>query len=141
MPTPGRGQFVRERFNRLVEEIWPEFGPDDKVSSRFSLFRRQTTTTTTTLGVPKTPWTEVVLDQPCMYLGAWSESAERFGLTPAGFKRQTMIVLWTTYEDVHEGDDLYLFADGRHYFVQEAQVEGGLRRLLCDSSQAQHVSP
>ena len=141
MPTPGRGQFIRERFNRLVETVWSEIGPDDKVTSTFNLYRRQTATTTTDLGVPKTPWTLVAANQPCMYIGAWSASAERFGLVAGGKRSQTMLVVWTTRTDVKVGDDLFLAEHQRHYFVQEVQPEGGLHRLLCDSSQAQNQSP
>ena len=141
MPTPGRGQFIRERFARLVDAIWADIGPDDRVSSEFTLFRRQTVTGTSDLGVPHTPWTQVVANQPCLYIGAWSSTADRFAINVPGFKRQTIIVLWTTFANCREGDDLYLAADGRHYLVQGVEVEGGLRRLSCDSSQAQNTSP
>jgi len=144
MPTPGRGQAIRERFNRLVEDTWKLYGPDDKVTSQYNLYRRQTTTSTTDLGVPKTPWTAVATDEPCMYIGAWSTSAasaERFGLMLGGKRSQTMLVIWTTRTDVQVGDDLFLAEHQRHYHVQEVHQEGGLHRLLVDSGQAQNQSP
>lgn len=141
MATPGRGQFIRERFNTLVEVVWPAVGPDDRVVSEYNLYRRQTTTSTTDLGIPKTPWTVVATDVPCMFIGAWSASAERFGLVPAGKQSQTMLIVWTTRTDVKPGDDLYLLIHQRHYHVQEVHPEGGLHRLLVDSGQAQNQSP
>lgn len=117
------------------------YGPDDKVTSTYNLYRRQTATSTTDLGVPKTPWTLVASAEPCMFIGDWSDSAERFGLKQPGKQSQTMLVVWTTRTDVQPGDDLYLTMHQRHYHVQEVQPEGGLHRLLCDSSQAQATSP
>lgn len=136
-----RGQFIRERFNALVEHVWSEIGPDDRVTSTYTLHRRQTVTSTTGLGIPKTPWTPVLLNEPCMFIGEWSASAQRFGLDPGGKSSQTLLVLWTTYTDVHPGDDLFLAFDSKHYHVREVQQEGGLYRLLCDSELAQNTSP
>lgn len=134
-----RGQAIRERFARLVEFEWANSGPDDRVTSFYSLFRRQTTTSTTDLGVPKTPWTLVAANVPCMYIGEWSTGAQRFGLNPGGKASQYLLVIWTTRTDVHVGDDLYLAADGKHYHLREVQVEGGLTRLLGDSSMSQNT--
>ena len=136
-----RGQAIRERFAALVDHIWAESGPDDRVTTTYSLFRRQTKTSTTDLGISKTPWTPVVANEPCMYIGEWSASAQRFGIGPGGKSSQSLIVLWTNFQSAHPGDDLYLAVDGKHYFVREAQREGGLWRFLCDSDMAQNVSP
>lgn len=134
-----RGQAIRERFARLVEVGWSLYGPDDRVTSTYTLFRRQTKAGTSDLGVPHVPWSVVAQAQPCMYIGDWSTSAQRFGLNPGGKLSQFLLVIWTTRQDVQPGDDILLAADSRHYFVREAQREGGLWRLLCDSSQSQLV--
>jgi hypothetical protein len=91
--------------------------------------------------VPSMPWTPVVVDQPCMYLGSWSASAQRFLLSVGGKVSQDLLVVWTTSTETHVGDDIFLAADMKHYHVREAQVEGGLTRLLCDSAMAQNTSP
>ncbi|MGH2361091.1 MAG: hypothetical protein ACRDGM_11210, partial [bacterium] len=119
--------------------VWPDIGPG-KVTSTFNLYRL-IETSVTDLGIPKTDWQSVVLGQPCMFIGAWSDVHERFFVKDQGSLTKEMIILWTSYEGIKEGDDLYLAFDGIHYHVQDTSYEGRLRRCLCDSSQNQNISP
>jgi hypothetical protein len=136
MATPRRSALIRERFNKLVDQTWASIGADDQATSTYNLYRRQTKISTSDLGIPRVPFSLVASAVPCMFIGPHSKSHERFTIKEGGKLSQQMIVVWTTHQDIKVGDDLFLSYDQKHYHVQEVGVDGALRRLLCDSSQA-----
>lgn len=72
----------------------------------------------------------------CVFTGT-NKKSDRARSLPEGQREEEMILLYTSYRDVREWDNLVLAVDGKTYSVEASSPAGPLTVCYCSTAEAQ----
>jgi hypothetical protein len=116
----------------------------ESVTTTFTLYRRTLNDPLAPprddIGLERRPilqdFAPILVDEPCVFAGV-NPKQDRWNVAPEGQQQTELVTLYTGFQDIREGDNLVLAADGKSYLVEASTYVGPLRRCFLNSSKAQ----
>lgn len=119
------------RWQMSIERDWPAYGTGG-TSTTFTLKRIVNSGARDDLGIPPRGWNTILTDRPCIYQLLPGNDA-RWKVQEEGQVQSERLVMHTAYEDIREGDEVVLAADGKTYLVEASEPVGCSRRCVLTS--------
>ena len=129
MPT--RGDLIGTRFRNIVDVVYPAM-EGERTFTTFTLRRVTATGTKDDLGETPTDFEPVVTAYTCVVYGLFQEDM-RWLVTTPGQLQEERLIIWTSYADVREGDEVLIAMDGKTYLVESSQDCGTVYKCLLNS--------